>query len=416
MNCSENFLKERQSQVSDWEYHFERVRHNEKLTDTEKMKIIKGFEKLREILGDDWLKKALREDNPIPYVYLLNPAPWSQLWLADLGEKLATLRTVKNFSDLRRGLRNKKVGEFEGAEAELEVASKLKNKGYSLELQPKINSRKADVRIEANGEEVYFEVTTIRAFGQDASRTHQALCGSPFTFGLDVVVGNRIDEAPFKPTVQGLGSEIVIDCKLYKSLAKPQIEKLQDRITKAVERAKVKQAYVEISEPGVIDYLVSHKSEANERIRWLKQKGMGGGCEGPPFDVDKTERITRKVEDKVKQLPKDKPGVIVIYDRSLVLYASKPHFYRDLAYQLEKTVHSYKNLIFGVIMTSNLAGKGISKIEQKPDYILAQRVLYRNMVQEDILTIKNRHSRFPINEKLLAVFGYGGEQRSENES
>ena len=187
-----------------------------------------------------------------------------------------------------------------------------------------------------------------------------------------------------------------------------QIEKLQARIAEAVAKVKADQGYIEIRDPGIIDYLVSHKSKTAERIKWLKARGIEKGCGGPPFNVKETERIIEKLKTKINQLPKDKPGIIVIYDRSLIIRSfDKPQFYRSLAYQLRDTMRDYNNLTVGIIMTSNLAGKGISGIEQGSDYILTRRLLYKELVQEDILVVKNISSKFPISERLLSVFTEG---------
>ena len=131
---------------------------------------------------------------------------------------------------------------------------------------------------------------------------------------------------------------------------------------------------------------------------WQQRKHISG-LEGPSIEVDEIARIRQRLETKNRQLPQDKPGLIVIYGRSLRGQYFEPNFYESLSSQLEETVYQHRNLILGAIIAY-----GSTSLPQMPkegrNYIIRHLPIH-NDIGRDVVIIKNRFSNFPVDKTAI---------------
>ncbi len=186
--------------------------------------------------------------------------------------------------------------------------------------------------------------------------------------------------------------------KIHKTLSLPHIRDLKAQIAAAVERAQNDHQCVEVMEEGVIDFLIAPMDMGEEVRAWLAKKGISGGMQGPRIETDEIARIRQRLETENEQLPKDKPGIIVIYARSAMTFL-QVESYENLASELEETVYSHPNLILGVIVTY-----GYGPLPETPhklkNFMITHRQIHDDL-KDTILIIKNRYPDFAINEDVV---------------
>jgi hypothetical protein len=328
--------------------------------------VLNGLNNIREILGENWFKYCYENLHPFVYSFT-NKAPWSLLWHADLGLKLLKLKSVKRFNSLLNRLKNPQ--EYISALGELEVATKILKTGYPFELYPKYERKEQDMKVLVEGREIYFEITSMRSPEQSirASKILEQLCGSAFNSGV-------------YPT-----------CKIHKILSQPRIRELQVRIIQGIEKTLKTGECVEITEPGIIDYLIVPEGKEEEMRKWQAKKNISG-CEGPPFEFNEPKRIRKVIERENNQLPHNYPGIVVVYNNNIF---ERDSMFETLAYELEETVYDHRNLIATAIIWSELAPseKKTLLIQKLGNHIAIKKTKYR-LLQDNILIILNRYSSY----------------------
>lgn len=362
--------------LSDWGYHIEQVRNDEDLTGEQREEVMESIFKIKEVFGEDWLKKAVETRHPLFEMYFINMAPWTRFWLLDFGKKLKDIENIPNSNELVNRLKG--ADSYSASVAELEVLSKLKRAGIDVELYPKVVSGVPDLKAVVDGVEIFIEVTEMGASEEsmEAGRTHRLV--HLVAFNLD----------------------IESSCKIYKPLSVPHIGDLRAKIQKAIEEVKKKNCCREISEPGVIDCFICPKGKSDELERLLKERGLKRTLEGPPYSTDELRRIKKKIQDKVKQLPKDKPGIIVIFDPNIWVINKEDYY--EIAYELEEAIYGERRLMLGIIWGGVDSRFGEFFVE-KEDWVIVQKILY-GVLPENRIIIKNKYCKFPINEKILKAF------------
>ena len=371
-----------QDNAGRWQHHLDYIKSSDSLDENQKAKVLEGISKLREIFDDNWLSLAVRTRHPL-VSSILNYAPTSYLSLAELGSKLNLLKNTPGFKELT--FRLKKGEEYTGAEAELDTAYKLKSAGLSIkELFPKVGKGKADIKVQIDGEEIYFEVATLQDSKKSvmASETFQSLT-FPFTYSQDVI----------------------IHCQIHKILSKPHINELKTKIENAIASVKDTGEYIHISEQGVIDYLIVRRDRQDQLQELVSKFRMKSEVSGPPIPIDDERRVENKIWQEVGQLPDDKPGIIVIY-ANLIYFGEAKQYYDDLVFQIEEAIFDQPNVVLGIII-SKVGSSESGFLVEEDNYLLAMKEVH-DILRESVLIIKNRYSDFKakveINNKVISAF------------
>jgi len=369
VNSNDEFVKK----FGNWDYYFEQVKTNPDITEPDKAEILKGFQALREIMGDAWFEETARSHYPI-FHRLANLVSYSQLSVARVGLRLQALKSAKNFNKLRRRMMSRDT--YSASEAELEVASYFAKAGFSIEFYPAVGSKEADLLLIRDNMEYYVEVT---------------------------VIGDSVEERRAFETLEGIhwpyfAEDIIMHGRVLKILSTPHLEELKKRIANVVEEVKNTHEGREVVDPGVVQLFICPRDNTDALKVWQKRKGISG-LEGPRIEVNEISRIRHRLDAENSQLPEDKPGLIIVYGRSLREQFFEPNFYEKLASQLEETVYGHRNLILGAIVTygSDLL---THPLKEGRNYILRHRQ-YGSRIGDDVLIIKNRFSKFAVDEDII---------------
>lgn len=364
--------------LKNWDYYIERVKNAVYLTAEQKKRAIEIICKLREIFGEAWLENAVKTNHWL-IVLLGDRTPNAFFWILEFGEKLKKVENVKNFKELLRKLKNAR--EFSAANAELEVAAKLKRAGIDVELYPKIDSEVCDLKAKTIDSEFFIEVT---ALGPSVAESEASK-----TFELVRLVSWNFD--------------IEASCKIHEILSAPEREKLERKIKYAIKKVKKEGCCRDISEVGVIDCFICPKDRSEDLSKMLKEKGLKRTFEGPPYSLNAIERIKKKIQKKTGQLPKNKPGVIIIFDDSLLGWTLGEEDYRQIANELGEILYDTSRLMLAIVIDKS-SGIGSEASFREMGNLISLRKLPYGMLQEDAIIIKNKNCEFPINEKILNAF------------
>jgi len=374
----EEYQKKWIEKTSIWDTHIERIKASD-LSNDQKQHVIDSFNKIRETFGENWLGQIV-SDRKHPLLYeILNLAPWTRFKLADFGDKLVEAKEIKNFYKLKQRLMSAR--DYYAAEAEFEILIMLKRAGLEVEIPHESGKKIPDILAKIDGKEVCFEVTTMRdAYEwQAAFKTLNAL-----TF-------------PFFPDF-----EIEFTGKIHRILSTPRRKELIEKLKIAAQKAKIEKIPVEVSEPGLIDFLFVPKGLHSEIQKWLQLKGFHGGIQGPPVHVDEVKRIKRAIYEKAKQIPKDKPGVIVVFDSHLTTGLERGTF-AHVVYQVEEDVYEHPNLLGAIIISSLITGEKPSEIIEDENFFFISKTSYE-ILCHNILIIRNKYSNFEELGSILDIF------------
>jgi hypothetical protein len=368
------------SKKSGWDYHLDQIEHSDLFSDSEKREVLEGVTKLRQIFDDEWLLDAAKTHHPLFQYYISNHVPWTQFWLADFGRALDSIKGTLNSDDLVKRLKDSK--QYSGAKLELQVAWKLKKAGFNIELccytHQKGTKKKPDIKCLYKNETIYFEVNGL------APSLESQRAGETFSSLTDF--GNY---------------ELHQFCQIHKILSKPHRQELSAQIDNAIAEVKRTKEYISIQEPGVIDCLIIHRSKEAELDTILDKLGMKREISGPPYETYDINRLRRNLRDKSQQPPTENPGIVVMY-WDFYHSGSDEKFLDKLVYDIEEELYAHDHLIYWIIISSisELGAQNISLRKEKYTFIRK----CTGYLCEDILAIRNKYSKFDIDEEILQVF------------
>jgi hypothetical protein len=361
-------------ELKKWSYHRKLIQENKELSEIDKERIFSGLCHIKRIFGEGFLETVVEEHHPI-LGYFRNFAPWTRFWLKEFGDMLSTLEESSGFERIRRKLASKE--NFSSAISELEIAYRFKIAGFSVELYPKCGRYECDLKAQKPSKEVYVEVSNIGPSEEERKTSYT----------LNELTKSYI----FDPEVQIAG-------KIYKRLSHPRIAEIKREINSYVKEAKKKQECFEVSHPGIVDIIVCPRSLSARAHKWLKQKGIRSSFEGPSCDVDEIRRVRKTFRDENRQLPKNKPGLIAIFHDNIIIEGDAES-YRELSYEIEEEIYEHSNLVDGVLIFPHFVGSDEAS-SHETDFAWSRRTRYR-LGGENTLVIKNKYSRFKIDEEIV---------------
>jgi len=261
-------------EYGDWAYWIERARLTEGLSPSGRDTVVAGLDHLRRLLGNDWLKAALAGGHPL-FLTLLNAAPMAQMALAGLGHDLVRLAGMTSVNHLVARLKD--ASEFDGAIAEVSLASKACNAGFTIELPSVKSERVADIRIVEP--EVFIEVTALDTsqLQQETVRTARAIFAA--AMDSDVISGGRV----FHPLPDTL------------------LTNYQRQIRATIDTVKATGQPARLHEDQIIDLRFALRSD-EAAIASMRADGYGG-LAGPSLQATELYRVRRALEGKLRSFP-----------------------------------------------------------------------------------------------------------------
>lgn len=372
-----------------WQAYCDQACRNEELTHDEQQYVCSGLRVLERVFGDDFLPYIFRLNLPKgkerhPLVYMLvNGAPSTQLYLGRLGETLKALKRVQKFQTLEKFLKDASM--FNGAVAHAEVAARLQSADYEIELEPKVGNGKVDVLARKNGEEFFIEVS---------------------------VVGEGDEGKYARETAHAIWPRILVTgCipagRIHRILSEEERDKYQGEIEGAIAEVQTKGVCREIKHEDDFDVFIAPRDKAKELHICLRAKAMEYGCYGPLLTTDQINRVMRKFDDKISKLPKDKPGIVVVYANDLTpFYMARDQVLKEIAHGMKKIVANKHNIILFVLIVPEGCfenGNRYARTDLGNNRTIVQRPIVRGS-RENILAVTNMNARFSCPPKIRGAF------------
>lgn len=366
------------------------------LSINEKVQITSAIDFLRKVLCEDFLQEAFKNYHPFLNYYLLNSAPWVRRSLYRFVAILKSFEKSPHFENLIKKIR--RPGGFVEAHSVLEIGYKFFRAKFDVSFdspvevrdkQGKINKKHPDIKLThpGNGEEVYVEVTQLGSSRQQqlSSKCHETIW---FLMHRAMDAGWSFDDG---------GREFYLPySRLHRILEIDELENLAAQIKKFIEKVKTTKQFDQLYVEGTFECAIAPSGQHSQAERWAKDRGIQEHILEPTFvPADGLERAKYRIFEKMRQLPADKPGIIVIdYVENLTFWVYPMEFIISVI-EDEAKLHSQ---LLGVVLLQRF-GEGEREDESKTfgEHLVFKRKR-SDSVAERLVFVKNILNSRPVSQ------------------
>jgi len=276
---------------------------------------------LRNLLGEDFLRNAFANGSSLLSLFI-NAAPRARLELVYLAESLKGLEQVENFKELVSQIGDHRV---DAAISVLQTAARLSRSGFEVSLDPtvRINTPSGIVRdkvpdlrlFNSEAAEVAFvEVSRLRkSTKQDkSSRAFQAIW--MLVESVRYMVPGALDDITKPKWMRAY-------VRILKILERDELEITLCRIRELAQEVLATGEYRELLVENMIEIAISPPDDHSRAKEFAAARNMKDFVESPLIPLNEIARVQGKIFEKMQQLPRDKPGIVVITtDENLLFF------------------------------------------------------------------------------------------------
>lgn len=345
------------------------------ISDKQKVLIKEAFLFLKEELGENYLKE-IDINHPMSF-HLINYVISSRIWFVDLAANIKRLKPSLNYKALYKRLKDPK--KFPEAFSVLEIAIKFLKTGFKIEFDPqvKVNGKpkEPDLKIinPLSDESFYCEVSVLNTSVVEHNAMNTEL--------------SLFNEIIFSSSLGFAG-------KVERILTEDEIKETSNKIIELRNKAE-KTGFGELVIKNIITLGLASEENTKKLMNWAEEHNCEvGNFEQPYYESNELQRMKTKINEKRKQLPFEKPNLIMIYDSDF--------FYRcgnlfHIINELEKLLAKYKN-INGVIIRGKVMATIEPLIAKIKQHTFIQKYQYDNYA-EQYLVIWNMASETKFDEE-----------------
>ena len=384
------------------------------LSDDDRQRAKDSYRYLRGVLGEGYLKRAFRQGNPMLYWYFINAANLARLSLIRFAEALKALEGAPGYEAiLRRIRRPKRLDEMAEGDSVIEVAQKFLRAGFSVEFEPRVSvadhrgvagPKNPDMRVvdAETGEEIIVEVS--RMLPSDSqnltSRTYEVIWN---VLERDAILG---DPEALKNVLAP--RHILPRAKILRGVEEEELKGVVEQIRELIARVRGSGKFGELIIPDTIEVGIASYDDHDRAREWAASRGMreNDQVEGADILTDEISRAKVKLRDKLKQLPDDRAGIVVLIPTgtNLILFV---YDVRWLVASLAEEVEKHPKLLCAVMFhTFQEGGKESFSINIGPHVVT--KLVRSDKVTEQSLIIRNTACRHTPStrtlEKVRAAF------------
>jgi len=370
-----------------WDKHIEHAEQEEALSPVERACAARGVAFLRDEFGADFISCGWQTRHPFS-TWVNNLAPWCLRWLTWFADALRAAKGADGYLGLHGRLLH--ADTFTEALSVLEVADKFARTGFAfsfdVEVRVSDKPKKPDLRLlhEASQDELFAEVSIQEsaAAARKAQETNDAV-----QHALWAAV----------PCVHYAGV-------IHKQLARPRLAALVKQVSAKVAQAQSTGFFQALEIPGVITLGLSADKEL--LATWAAERDLDvGHCSGPRFEVDEAHRARLKIAREQDQLPRDRPGMLVIKNDWMLLGSSDPG---SVIRDIEEQVYEHSHLLF-VVVTGAHMGLGADATSMHGQHVYLRRVRHEMMVEKAILLFNEYCKHAVLPKTLTAIYNAFGQ-------
>ncbi len=313
---------------------------------------------------------------------LSNFAPWNIKTIAGLSDDLSLALTCEGFERIRQVIGT--PDRWDSATKEITIAAEFAKAGFQVSfVQESGRKRTHDITVICDGNPTYVEVSTIKA-----SKVSQRM----------------LDEAhPDKwsmPEFEGLHVEILV----YKFISTPHREEMKREIATLANEVRADGVERLFTEPDTLE------------VKMRMRDGNGGhtlSIGSPHYDRAEIGRVRYKIEDKVEQLPKDGPGLLIIFDSQLMLRDFEAPDYSVVVEGVEEADFEYPSLSGLLLIIDMGIVHEAPRFSMSKDDWCAWRLHGPGSLVQDRIFIRNRYSPHALDERTLKTLGWPPNHKEE---
>ena len=362
-----------------WENFIERRKLIDEFTDYEREKVVRSLSFLREILGEDFLKKSIEEKHPIG-AYILNLAPWTTKWFVWFSDALKELQDVQNFSSLLERIKNK--DKFSEAISVLEIAYKFLKTGFSIIVDPQeehLQLKVPDLKLidKDTKEEMFVEISILSESQISRNAFHT----------LNRIMAPLWSSVPFYHYCG----------RVYKTLSERHLEYIIEKVIGLVDKVKKGESFHELVIGGVIEIGIAPERDKSILQKWAFDRDLKvGEFSGPSYNVDEILRIKRKIKREQIQLPLTHPNIIVINNNNAFFFLKDV---KKVINELEEEVYKHPHILMAILYGKILGSDTEENIMKDQHIFIKKSTTYLHT--ENIILLLNKFCDYKITPTII---------------
>jgi hypothetical protein len=401
-----------------WDKYLEQVNVLD-LEDAEKQALQYAYLYIRQFLGDGFLRRAEHEGNPIFFWYFTDASPGAKRSLMKLASALEALEHCANFGVIRKDIRRRLKTDDDRERlmekmSTVRVAYKFLTAGFTVEFDPNVNvtdrrgrlaHKVPDLQLidNDNGQQVIVEISHMEASNQ------QRIIESTFATVWRVLIDREMHGDPealkdiLKPRF------ILPHAWIHRGIDEIELEDIMRRTKELARHVRTSGEFGELIIPETIEICIAPYDRHELAREWARKRGLNEAdmVTGAYIESDEIGRARAQLKHKLKQLPDDKPSVIVIEASKNLLF-----FVYDLsevALSLAQELTKHPKLLSAIFYHTFGAGPGESySVEIGPHTFVNQSI--NDLATQQSLIVRNTActNTVPLStlRKLNMAFGH----------
>jgi len=377
------------------------------LSNEDKLRVRNAILYLEKTLGRHFFSDIIQFGHPLLMQYFMNAANLARIQLIDFAESLQALEQSPNFDTLIYKI--KKATKFSEGSTILETADRFYKAGFSIAFDlyvsfmngEKLETKQPDIKItdEDSGEEIYVEVSeTVQSNAAlDNGRTYHHLF-----FLIQYIISSDPEMMDFTNR-----KHILPHVKILRPMNENELIEVTSRINEIVEEVRSTGEFQETVIGNMVEIAVSPFNDHSKAEAWAKERNITDFVENCFFYPNELGRVLNRLEEELKQLPSDKPGLVVLWNNHNLLFFL--HRIEEIIERVANKISSHPN-VYGVALNQNI---GLAKPENgfaQIDEHLWISNTGRDLTTRNTLLVRNNFFNLPLTDtaeqKLLESFIY----------
>jgi len=337
---------------------------------SEKLEAQQAFHVLKDVLGGSFLGMVFSKDHPI-FFNLINVVGWTRRWIIWFAN---AIKSSLNY-DLRKSIIKRILDpdKYDEALSVLNYADKLYNAGFNISIDEKSGNKIPDIKAlnELNGESFIIEISAHKKHKREEK-------------AFDLMRAISFEIFCLAPGMSYCG-------EIYKIVADKHLEEILRKIKDVVVPAKENNQFRCLHIQYVLDLAIAPKDDDPKILEWAeKHNTQPGQLIGPDPEVNHYRRLEDKVFKKQEQLPKDKPGVIIIDNNDIF----RSRDYVGVISKIEDIAYSHDKLAL-LIVSGGYMGSGSNLLVRSGEHQYI-RIKRKDASFDQYYIIKNKYSSNPL--------------------
>jgi hypothetical protein len=350
-----------------------RARNHDELSDDKKSKAIAAYNELEAVFGESFFSYR----HPL-FQFFLDRSGWRHEWAIWFSGFVTSLKSHPDYEFVVHELKNPDF--FGERMSVLEIAEFLSAAGFNFRFDVPILingvQKEPDLFVQLTPADIGFfvEVSTLGPSEKEleANRVFHELFDFHFFWPLGQCCGQL--ERPPAPV---------------------HLAEIKSKIEDLVKKVREQSSFESLVVPGLVKFGCAAESKMLELQQWASAHGLKvGELSGPDGGADEFGRISRKLKEKLQQVPNDRANVIVLYSHMFAMPPRETSEFASFVHALEDIVYRHPQTGYLVLIFSWTGGNNPSVIQYRDHICVNRRRLYFDC--NSIMLIRNRFAERPM--------------------